>query len=111
MKAKYKKIIACSLAAAVIAAVSAYTWLPGTKTVAKQGVKATKAAAAHYLSTETVDASNIRQVITADSTTSRTFMWQSDYAEDKPVVNTAKPATILPSCSSPLPATPSATMA
>lgn len=86
MKAKYKKIIAFSLAAAVIAAVSAYTWLPGTKTVARQGVKATKAAAAHYLSTDTVDASNIRQVITADSTTSRTFMWQSDYAEENPVV-------------------------
>lgn len=86
MKAKYKKIIAFSLAAAVIAAVSAYTWLPGTKTVAKQGVKATKAAAAHYLSTDAVDASNIRQVITADSTTSRTFMWQSDYAEENPVV-------------------------
>lgn len=90
MKAKYKKIIACSLAAAVIAAVSAYTWLPGTKTVANQGVKATKAAAAHYLSTEAVDASNIRQVITADSTTSRTFMWQSDYAEDKPVIEYRK---------------------
>ncbi|MCH3902513.1 MAG: metallophosphoesterase family protein [Limosilactobacillus oris] len=86
MKAKYKKIIAFSLAAAVIAAVSAYTWLPGTKTVARQGVKATKAAAAHYLSTASVDASNIRQVITADSTTSRTFMWQSDYAEENPVV-------------------------
>lgn len=86
MKAKYKKIIAFSLAAAVIAAVSAYTWLPGTKTIARQGVKATKAAAAHYLSTDTVDASNIRQVITADSTTSRTFMWQSDYAEENPVV-------------------------
>lgn len=86
MKAKYKKIIAFSLAAAVIAAVSAYTWLPGTKTVARQGVKATKAAAAHYLSTDAVDASNIRQVITADSTTSRTFMWQSDYEEDNPVV-------------------------
>lgn len=86
MKGKYKKIIAFSLAAAVIAAVSAYTWLPGTKTVARQGVKATKAAAAHYLSTDTVDASNIRQVITADSTTSRTFMWQSDYAEENPVV-------------------------
>jgi len=86
MKAKYKKIIAFSLAAAVIAAVSAYTWLPGTKTVARQGVKATKAAAAHYLSTDTVDASNIRQVITADSTTSRTFMWQSDCAEENPVV-------------------------
>lgn len=82
MKAKYKKIIAFSLAAAV----SAYTWLPGTKTVARQGVKATKAAAAHYLSTASVDASNIRQVITADSTTSRTFMWQSDYAEENPVV-------------------------
>lgn len=86
MKAKYKKIIAFSLAAAVIAAVSAYTWLPGTKTVARQGVKATKAAAAHYLSTDAVDVSNIRQVITADSTTSRTFMWQSDYAEENPVV-------------------------
>lgn len=86
MKAKYKKIIAFSLAAAVIAAVSAYTWLPGTKTIARQGVKATKAAAAHYLSTDAVDASNIRQVITADSTTSRTFMWQSDYAEENPVV-------------------------
>lgn len=86
MKAKYKKIISFSLAAAVIAAVSAYTWLPGTKTVARQGVKATKAAAAHYLSTDAVDASNIRQVITADSTTSRTFMWQSDYAEENPVV-------------------------
>lgn len=86
MKAKYKKIIAFSLAAAVIAAVSAYTCLPGTKTVARQGVKATKAAAAHYLSTDAVDASNIRQVITADSTTSRTFMWQSDYAEENPVV-------------------------
>lgn len=86
MKAKYKKIIAFSLAAAVIAAVSAYTWLPGTKTVARQGVKATKAAAAHYLSTDAVDASNIRQVITADSTTSRIFMWQSDYAEENPVV-------------------------
>lgn len=86
MKAKYKKIIAFSLAAAVIAAVSAYTWLPGTKTVARQGVKATKAAAAHYLSTDAVDASNIRQVITADSTTSRTFMWQSDYAEENLVV-------------------------
>lgn len=86
MKAKYKKIIAFSLAAAVIAAVNAYTWLPGTKTVARQGVKATKAAAAHYLSTDAVDASNIRQVITADSTTSRTFMWQSDYAEENPVV-------------------------
>ena len=86
MKAKYKKIIAFSLAAAVIAAVSAYTWLPGTKTVARQGVKATKAAAAHYLSTDAVDASNIRQVITADSTTSRTFMWQSDYAEENTVV-------------------------
>lgn len=86
MKAKYKKIIAFSLAAAVIAAVSAYTWLPGTKIVARQGFKATKAAAAHYLSTDAVDASNIRQVITADSTTSRTFMWQSDYAEENPVV-------------------------
>ncbi len=90
MKAKYKKIIAFSLAAAVIAAVSAYTWLPGTKTVARQGVKATKAAAAHYLSTDAVDASNIRQVITADSTTSRTFMWQSDYEEDKTVIEYRK---------------------
>ena len=90
MKWNPKKIIIPIVAVLAIAAVAAYLWLPGTKAVAKQGIRATKAAAAHYLPTESVDASNIRQVITADSTTSRTFMWQSDYAEDNPVVEYRK---------------------
>lgn len=90
MKWNHKKIIIPIVAVLAIAAAAAYLWLPGTKAVAKQGIRATKAAAAHYLPTESVDASNIRQVITADSTTSRTFMWQSDYAEDNPVVEYRK---------------------
>ena len=90
MKWNHKKIIIPIVAVLAIAAAAAYFWLPGTKAVAKQGIRATKAAAAHYLPTESVDASNIRQVITADSTTSRTFMWQSDYAEDDPVVEFRK---------------------
>ena len=90
MKWNQKKIIIPIVAVLAIAAAAAYFWLPGTKAVAKQGIRATRAAAAHYLPTESVDASNIRQVITADSTTSRTFMWQSDYAEDDPVVEFRK---------------------
>ena len=59
MKWNHKKIIIPIVAVLAIAAAAAYFWLPGTKAVAKQGIRATKAAAAHYLPTESVDASNI----------------------------------------------------
>ena len=61
MKFTRKKLIIPIVAVLAVAAVAAYLWLPGTKAVAKQGLRATKAAAAHYLPTESVDASNIRQ--------------------------------------------------
>lgn len=70
----------------LIACATVYMWVPGAKTVTQQSVKATKAVAAHYAPTNTVDAANIRQVITKDSTTSRTIMWQSQFSEDKAVV-------------------------
>ena len=73
-------------AAVVAAAFGVYEFIPGTKSVAKQAVKATKATAAHYKLTSDVDAANIRQVITADSRTSRTIMWQSSYDEAEAVV-------------------------
>ena len=71
---------------ALLACAAVYMWVPGAKTVTQQSVKATKAVAAHYAPTNTVDAANIRQVITQDSTTSRTIMWQSQFSEDKAVV-------------------------
>lgn len=70
----------------LIACAATYMWLPGAKTVTQQSVKATKAAAMHYAPISTVDASNIRQVITQDSATSRTIMWQSQFSENKAVV-------------------------
>ena len=70
----------------LIACAAVYLWVPGAKTVTQQSVKATKAVAAHYAPTDAVDAANIRQVITKDSTTSRTIMWQSSFSEDKAVV-------------------------
>ncbi|WP_234987639.1 purple acid phosphatase family protein [Megasphaera vaginalis (ex Bordigoni et al. 2020)] len=77
-----------SLAAvAVIAAVGTYLFVPGAKTVTQQTLRATKAAAAHYELLDAVDAVNIRQVITADSTTSRTIMWQSAVSEPDAVVD------------------------
>lgn len=68
-------------AAVIAAACGVYEFIPGTKSLVGQAVKTTKATAAHYNLTSAVDAANIRQIITADSSTSRTIMWQSAYAE------------------------------
>lgn len=63
-----------------------YAFVPGAKTVTKQTARATKAVAAHYKLTDSVDAFSLRQVITTDSSTSRTIMWQSDMEEPEAVV-------------------------
>lgn len=70
----------------LIVCAAAYLWVPGTKTVTQQSIKATKAVAAHYAPTDAIDAANIRQVISKDSTTSRTIMWQSQFSEPHAVV-------------------------
>lgn len=75
--------------AAVFAAAAGtlgYNFIPGAKTKTRQAVRAVKGKAAHYTLANNVDAMNIRQVITEDSTTSRTIMWQSQYSEDGAVV-------------------------
>lgn len=84
MKRKTLAKIVCPIV--IVACAAAYAFVPGAKTVTQQGVRATKAAAAHYAPIDAVDALNIRQVITKDSETSRTIMWQSTYAAEEAVV-------------------------
>ena len=86
MKLTRKKIILVALPLVAAALIGAYFFIPGSKAVARQGIQVTKAAAAHYDLTSDVDASNVRQVITRDSTTSRTIMWQSDFSEEPALV-------------------------
>lgn len=81
-----KKILKWLCPMLLIVCATAYMGVPGTKTITQQSVKAAKAAAIHYAPINSVDASNIRQVITKDSTTSRTIMWQSQFSEDNAVV-------------------------
>ncbi|MCH4167010.1 MAG: metallophosphoesterase family protein [Megasphaera sp.] len=86
-KTLHKKTIAKILIPfVIIACAAAYAFVPGAKTVTQQSMRATKAVAAHYELTDTVDAMNIRQIITKDSTTTRTFMWQSQLEESDAVV-------------------------
>lgn len=84
MKRKTLAKIVCPIV--IVACAAAYAFVPGAKTVTQQGVRATKAAAAHYAPIDAVDALNIRQIITKDSETSRTIMWQSTYAAEAAVV-------------------------
>ena len=81
-----KKLTALLIPVFVITCAAAYTFIPGAKTITQQSLRATKSVAAHYELTSSVDAMNIRQVITKDSATSRTFMWQSELAEKDAVV-------------------------
>ena len=83
---KTKKIIFIVLALIVIIGAVVYAFVPGAKTMTQQTARATKAVAAKYQLTDAVDAYNLRQVITRDSTTSRTIMWQSDLDENDAVV-------------------------
>ena len=59
---------------------------PAVKDFFEQTVRSTKAAARQYLPTSSMDAMYIRQIITADSTTSRTIMWQSSYSQTDALV-------------------------
>lgn len=47
----------------------------------RQVVNSAKNIVEHYIPMSKIDAINIRQIITADSTNSRTIMWQSDITE------------------------------
>lgn len=84
-----KKLAKFILPAIVIACAAAYAFVPGTKTAVQQGARLTSAQARYALTGEG-DALNVRQVITADSQTSRTIMWQSPFAEDGAVAEYRK---------------------
>lgn len=81
-----KKFIKLAIPIVLAACAAAYACIPGVKTAVLQSLRTTKSMAAHYELTSSVDAMNIRQVITEDSTTSRTIMWQSAMAEEDAVV-------------------------
>lgn len=83
---KKKKIMKVVIPVLLIACAAAYAFIPGVKTTVQQSLRTTKSIAAHYELTNSVDAMNIRQVITKDSTTSRTIMWQSAMDEKDAVV-------------------------
>lgn len=63
-----------------------YAFVPGFRSLTQQTAQTTKAVAAHYQLTSSVDAVHLRQIITKDSTTSRTIMWQSELQEPEAVV-------------------------
>lgn len=86
MKIQKKRLWQGLIPIILIAGAAAYTFIPSVKTMLQQSIRTTQAAAAHYELTDSVDAMNIRQVITADSATSRTIMWQSTLAEEDAVV-------------------------
>lgn len=65
--------------AVVAGAAGLHTFFPGLRSLSRQ---ATESVAAEYLPLGKMDARYIRQIITADSATSRTIMWQSEDIEE-----------------------------
>lgn len=75
------------LASGIIVSVSGlYTFLPGIRAWPQQAADSAKAIAGHYLPMGDLDALAVRQIITEDSSNSRTIMWQSELAEQDAVV-------------------------
>lgn len=62
------------------------TCLPGMRTWLQQMADSAKAITRHYVPLGDMDALFIRQMITADSSNSRTIMWQSEFAQKDAVV-------------------------
>jgi len=75
------------IAGGIIAgAAGLYTFLPGMRAWPQQVVDSAKAIARHYLPMGGIDALSVRQIITQDSSNSRTIMWQSELVEKDAVV-------------------------
>jgi len=70
-----------------VGAFGLYTFLPGMRAWSQQMVDSAKAIAGHYLSIgDMIDVLSVRQIITEDSSNSRTIMWQSELAEKDAIV-------------------------
>jgi len=75
------------IAGGIIAGVSGlYMFLPGLRNWPQQAAESAKAIAGHYLPLAEIDAIAVRQMITRDSTCSRTIMWQSELPEKDAIV-------------------------
>lgn len=75
------------VASGIIAgAAGLYTFLPGKRAWPQQAFDSVKAIAGHYLPLGGIDVLSVRQIITEDSSNSRTIMWQSLLAEKDAVV-------------------------
>lgn len=70
----------------IAGAAGLYAFLPGKRAWPKQALDSAKAIAGHYLPWGDIDALSVRQIITADSSNSRTIMWQSEFGEKDAVV-------------------------
>jgi acid phosphatase type 7 len=85
MKMNRKQGGVLALLLAVLAAITAWRFLPGYVTRPVEDVFAWgKHQAIHYELISWDGIRNIRQVMTKDPSTSRTLMWQSDFAEKSP---------------------------
>lgn len=67
-----------------------YAFLPGMRAWPQQVADSAKAIAGHYLPIGDMDALFVRQIITGNSSNSRTIMWQSERSEKDAVVEYRK---------------------
>lgn len=74
------------LSVVVVGGTGLYAFVPSVRTLTGQLFSSTKAIAGHYLPIGDMDALYVRQLITNDSTTARTIMWQSEQSEVQAVV-------------------------
>ena len=77
-----KRILKIALPLVLILCAGVYAFLPGAQSLSQQPFAFSKNVAGGYSSMSKNEAMYIRQIITADSSKSRTIMWQSEAAEN-----------------------------
>ena len=77
-----KRILKIALPLVLILCAGVYAFLPGAQSLSQQPFAFSKNVAGGYSSMSKNEAMYIRQIITADSSKSRTIMWQSEVAEN-----------------------------
>ncbi len=83
---RFRRRLGLVIGVVLVAVVSLYLFVPGIREQSQQTAQSAKAIAGHYLPMGEMDAIAIRQVITKDSETSRTIMWQSELEEKAALV-------------------------
>ena len=73
-----KRILKILIPLVLILCAVAYAFVPGVQSLSQQPFALSKNIAGAYASMSKNEAMYIRQIITADSTKSRTIMWQSE---------------------------------